>query len=76
LVLIRGPHILDDLFSLCFRDPTVFGQDLSQHRVDFARHVGSVTTNVEIRLLLQEFVDLPTSLLETVLDVNLLCAFS
>jgi hypothetical protein len=76
LVLICGSHVLDDLFGLCFCDTAVFGQDLSQNGVDFTSHVGGVATDVEVGLLLNEFVNLLAALLETVLDVNLLGTFS
>jgi hypothetical protein len=67
LVLICGPHVLDNLLGLLFRDAAVLGQDPSKN---------SVTADIEVCLLLQEIVDLLAALLETVLDVDLLSAFS
>lgn len=76
MVLICGSHVLDYLFSLCFCNAPVFGQDLGQDCVDLASHVSSVTADVEVSLLLQELVDLLATLLQPVLDVNLLSLLS
>lgn len=76
LVLICGPHVLDNLLGLLFSDAAVLGQDLAQDGIDFACHVGSVAADIEVSLLLQKFVDLLAPVLETVLDVDLLGTFS
>jgi hypothetical protein len=72
LVLIGSPHILDNLLRLGFGDAPALGNDLSQNIVDFAGHVGSVAADVEEGLLGEQLADLGGSLLEAVLDVDLL----
>jgi len=74
LVLVRGPHVLDHLLGLGFWDAALLRNDLAKHRVDFTGHVGGVTTDVEVRLLLEKLVDLLRSFLQPVLDVDLLGA--
>ena len=76
LVLVGCPHILDDLLALSFRKTALLRDDLSENSVDLASHVGSVTANVEVSLLLQKLVDLLGALLETVLDIDLLGALT
>lgn len=72
LVLVRRPHVLDNLLGLGLGNASLLGNDVAQDGVNLARHVGGVTADVEIGLLLKELVDLLSSFLETVLDVDLL----
>lgn len=52
LILVPLPHLLHNFLSLVFWDATLRRQDLGQDGVDLASHVGSVTTDVEVSLLL------------------------
>lgn len=72
LVLIRRPHVLDDLLALGLWDAPLLGNDLAEDGVDLARHVGGVAADVDVGLLLEQLVDVLGSLLEAVLDVDLL----
>ena len=72
MVLIRSSHALDGLLALLLRYTTLFGDDLGEDVIDFACHVGSITTDVEVCLLLEELVDFFCSLLQSVLDVDFL----
>lgn len=72
LVLVCGPHVLDNLLSLGLGLLPVLSNNLHQHRVNLASHVRSVTADVEIRLLLEQVVDDLPLLLEQVLDIDLL----
>jgi hypothetical protein len=51
-------------------------QDPTYRGIDLASHVGGITADVDVSLLLQELVDLLAALLEPVLDVDLLGAVS
>ena len=72
LVLVRRPHVLDNLLSLGLGNAPLLRNDVTQDSVDLARHVGGVTADVEVGLLLEKLVDLLGPFLETVLDVDLL----
>lgn len=76
LVLVRGPHVLDNLFRLGLGHATLLGDDLAGEGVDFTGHVGGVTTDVEVGLLLKQSVDFGGTLAEAVLDVDLLTALT
>lgn len=75
LVLVRRPHPLHNLLSLCFGYATLLSQDLHEGGVYLARHVSGVATDVEIGFLRQEVVNFYGLLLETVLNIDLLWSF-
>jgi len=54
----------------------MLGNDATHDRVDLTGHVGSITADVKVSLLLKQSVDLCCVLLEPVLDVNLLITFT
>lgn len=54
----------------------MLGYDLTEQSVYFTGHVGRVTAHVEASLLLKEFVHLSGVLLELVLHVDLVRAFT
>lgn len=76
LVLVGCPHVLDDFLTLGLGNSTSFRQDLRKDGVDLTRHMRGIATNVEISLVGQQFADLLRSLLESVLNVDLLGALS
>jgi len=54
----------------------VLGDDATHDSVNLASHVGSITTNVKVPLLLKQSINLFCMLFEPVLDVDLLSAFT
>ena len=52
----------------------MLGDDLAQDLVDFARHVGRVAADVEVRFLLEQGVDFGRALAQAVLHVDFLGA--
>lgn len=74
LVLVGSSHVLDNLLTLGLRHATLLGNNLSEERVDFTCHVGGITADVKVGLLLKQLVDLLGPLLKAMLDVNLLRA--
>lgn len=76
LVLVGGSHVLDDLLALRLRNTPLLSNNLAENSVDFAGHVGRITTDINVCLLLEKVVDFLGHFLKTVLNVNLLGAFS
>lgn len=76
LVLIRGSHTFHCILTLLLIHTALVGNDLSENIIDLSRHIRGITANVEVRLLLEELVDLLCSLLEAVLDVDFLFLFT
>lgn len=76
LVLVGRAHRLDDFLAPRLVHAAVLGNDLAQQCVDLARHVGGVTADVEVGLLLEQPVDFLAVLLELVLHVDLLGAIA
>lgn len=76
LVLVGSPHLLDNFLRLGLWDAPFPSNDLDQDSVDLARHMGSVATDIEVRLLFQKLVDLFGALLQSVLDIDLLGIFA
>lgn len=70
LVLIASPHLLDDLLASLLTHTSLLRNDGAKHLVHLPRHIRSITTDVEIGLLLEEFVDLVCVLLQAVLDID------
>lgn len=64
--------MLDHLLALLRGHAPLLGDDVAEHQVDFAGHVGRVTADVEVGLLLEQLADKLGVLLQTVLDVDLL----
>ena len=76
LVDTTATHALDHLLSLRGIHSSFFGDDLSENIIDFSGHVSSITTDVEVGLLLEQVVDQFAILLDMMLHVNLLGTFS
>lgn len=54
----------------------MLGDDVAEHQVDLPGHVGRVTADVEVGLLLEQLADKLGVFLQTVLDVDLLGALA
>lgn len=52
LILVCGPHLLDNLLGLGLRDAALAGEDLGKVGIDLASHVGSVTAYIKVGFLL------------------------
>lgn len=76
LVLIGRSHALHDLLSLRLGNTSLLSHDLAQNSVDFAGHVGCVTTDVEVGFLQEQLVDFFGVLLQSVLNIYLLGTFA
>ena len=74
--MVRSPHTFHDLLTLLLRYAALLGHYLAEDVADLPCHVSGVTADVEVRLLLQQLVDLIRALGETVLDVDLLGSVS
>jgi hypothetical protein len=72
LILIRRPHSFDDFLSLGLWKTALLGNNLAKQGVDFACHVRRVTADIEVSLLLEEFVNLRGGFLQLVLNIDLL----
>jgi len=68
--------VLNHLLATLGGHTALLGDNVSQHQVDLTSHVGSVTTNVEVGLLLQQVADQRSILLQTVLNVDLLATLT
>lgn len=68
--------MLDNILSFFHRQSTLFSNDLPEDSINFASHMSGVTTDVEVRLLLQKIVDQDSILTQTMLHIDLLCALS
>lgn len=76
MVAAATPHVLDHLLSLLGGQATLRRDNLAKYKTDFTSHVGSVTTNVKIRLLLKQIADKLCLLTEPVLNIDLLGSLS
>lgn len=64
--------MLDHLLTLLGGITTLLSNDVTKNQVDLPGHVGCITTDVEVGLLLEKLAHKRGVLLEAVLDVNLL----
>lgn len=71
MVATAAAHVLDHLLAALWTHAAAFGDDLTQYKVDLAGHVGRITTDVEVGLMLEEVADESGLLAQTVLDVDL-----
>ena len=76
MVATAATHVLDHLFTALGTHTTALSYDLAQHKVDLTGHVGRVTTDVEVGLVLEEIADESGLLAQTVLDVDLFRRFT
>lgn len=63
--------MLDHLLALLRGHAPLLGNDVTKHQVDLPSHVGRVTADVEVGLLLEQLADKLGVLLQAVLDVDL-----
>lgn len=68
--------MLDHLLAPFRAEATVFGDDLTQDKVDFPGHVSCISTDVEVCLLLEEIADEGRMFAQPVLDIDFLGAFT
>lgn len=68
--------MLDHLVGPLGGETTLLGDDLAEDEVDFTGHVGGITADVEVGLLLEEAAHQVGVLTQTVLDVHLLGGFT
>lgn len=57
LILVRSSHAFNNLLGLRLCDATLLSHNLAKCCVDFPSHIRSVTTDVEVSLLLEELID-------------------
>lgn len=75
--MISRSHLLDDFLGFRFRQAALVGDDLDESGVDLARHVGGITTDVEIGLvMLKQVVDTWGVFAQSMLHVLLLGPFA
>ncbi len=70
LILIRRPHPLHNLLSLLLAHTPLLRDNRAHHIIDLTRHVRRVAADVQVRLLLEQLVDLVRALLQPVLNVD------
>lgn len=68
--------MFDHLLALRRGHTPLLGDDMTEHQVDLSGHVGRITANVEVGLLLEQVADKLGVLLQTMLDINLFGALA
>lgn len=68
--------MFDDVLALLRGDTALVGDDLTEHGVHLASHMGCITADVEVGLLLQQIVDQSCILAQSVLNVYFLRPFT